>query len=146
MDNETKYPWYILDIIIFIFINGVLLWQIGGRLSEMHISWVHIAAAGLAVFRAANMISNEVVTKPLREPFVNIEHKHGKDVEVPKPRGFYGAMGSLIYCPSCTGTWIAMALFYAYVYWPGLTSAIIVILALSGLERLLTSTYNLLKK
>lgn len=146
MDSPTKYPWYILDMVLFAVINILLLWQFGDRLSGVSINWLHIFLGGIAVYRAANVVSNEVVMKPLREPFVDVEHKNGKDVEVPKRKGFYGAMGSLLYCSSCTGTWISMLMFYSYLVWPDVTSAIAIILALSGIERLLTSLYNLLKK
>lgn len=146
MESTTKYPWYVLDVVLFALINILLLWQFSEKLSGVSITWLHVLLGGIAVYRAANVVSNEAVMKPLREPFVNVEHKDGKDIEVPKRKGFYGAMGSLLYCPSCTGTWISMIIFYAYLFSPDITSAIVIILALSGIERLLTSLYNLLKK
>ena len=101
---------------------------------------------GLAVYRLANIVSNEQLTKPLREPFVDEKQRNGKMVEVPKGRGFLGAMGSLIYCPSCTGTWIAAILVNSFVVWPLPVKIIALIFALSAIERLFTMLGGYLKK
>jgi len=146
MKLSNKYFWYLLDILLFLAINIFLLWKLQGRFSQIHFSWFELVVFGLAVFRAANIVSNEQLTKPLREPFVDEKPKDGKMVEVPKKRGFTGAMGSLIYCPSCTGTWIAMVLVYSFILWPLPTEVVAIILALSGIERVWTSIYNFLKK
>jgi hypothetical protein len=146
MKSSNKHFWYILDLLLFAAINIFLLWKFSSRLSGIVFSWMDLVIFGLAVFRAANVISNEQVTKPLREPFVDEHDKGTKTVEVPKRVGLKGAIGSLIYCPSCTGTWVAMILFYLWILWPLPTKAVAIILALSGSERIFTSIYNFLKK
>ena len=146
MNTSNKYFWYVLDGILFLLINIVLIWKLRPQLEHVNLSWMWLVVFGLAVFRAANLISNEKVAAPLRAPFVDEEIKDGKKVEVPKPRGFEGAMGNLIYCPSFTGTWVSMILFYSWLAWPIPTQAVAAILALSGIERIFTLLSGYLKK
>ena len=124
-------------MIVFAAINALLLARFGDRLSEISsIGPFRLLVLGLAAYRASNILSNETVTKPLRAPFVEEVEKDGKVVEEPKRRGFLGATGHLIYCPSCTGVWLSATLAYAYVFWPVAAYFIAVILALSALERI----------
>ena len=146
MNTSNKYFWYGLDIIIFLGLNAFFIWRLGPRFSSLHIAWIELLIFGLAVYRLANLISNEQLTKPLREPFVDEKEKAGKKVEVPKKHGFLGVMGSLIYCPSCTGTWIATVLVYSFVVWPWPVEIISLIFALSGLERIFTNLGGFMKK
>lgn len=141
----TKYFWYGVDLFIFIGLNAFFIWELGPRFSRVHVTWLELLIFGLAVYRLANIISNEQLTKPLREPFVDEKQKGGKMIEVPKRRGFLGAMGSLIYCPSCTGTWIAAIFVYSFVVWPLPAEIIALIFALSGIERLFTMLCGYLK-
>src|SRR5258708_2453997 len=117
MNFNSKYPWYILDSIIFLGLNVLMIWLVRPEVFVFQIfnPW-KVFLFGLAVYRAADIISNETITEPLRAPFVKITEEHGKEIEQPKKYGFKGAMGSLIYCPSCTGMWVAMVLVYAY-FW-----------------------------
>jgi energy-coupling factor transporter transmembrane protein EcfT len=147
MKQDSKYPWYILDLFIFTAVNAVVIWLIYHRHLTFALPsvWLMIIFA-LAVFRLADIISNETITEPLRAPFVNIKEKQDKEVEVPKRSGFRGATGFLLYCPACTGTWVAMILIYFYIFWPHVAVIIGAIFALSGMERILTSLTNVLKK
>ena len=145
MKFSSKYFWYGADLVLFAGLNALLIWKLGARFYSVRLSWLEVVIFGLAVFRVANVVSNEQLTKPLREPFVDTKEKDGKKVEVPKARGFMGAMGSLIYCPSCTGTWIAAMLVYSYVVWPRPVEIITLIFALSGMERLFTNLTGYLK-
>ena len=147
MQSHSKYPWFILDILVFVAINAVVLWFLhthGGFVLPLDL--FHLFVLGLAVFRGADIIANETITKPIRAPFVNIKEEKEKEIEVPKTRGFRGSFGSLLYCPSCMGMWVAMVLVYSYMLWPSPTFVIVIILALSGVERVLTSSYNFIKK
>jgi len=143
---NKKYFWYVADLALFMGLNILLLWKLLPKFGLLQIGWLQVVIFGLAVYRAANIISNEKVMKPLREPFVNEKQEAGKTVEVPKARGFAGAMGNLIYCPSCTGTWIAMILVYSWLVWPKPVEVIALILALSGAERIYASFLGYLKK
>src|SRR5580658_2946743 len=104
MIQKNIFKWFSLDMVVFSGANAFLILSYGDRLSALNgLGYFKLLVFGLAVFRAAHILSNEVVTKPLRFPFVDESRKGGKTVQEPKKFGFRGAMGHLIYCPSCTG-------------------------------------------
>src|SRR5215510_5531940 len=68
-----------------------------------------LAVLGLASFKASRTIARDEVTSFLREPFVEGEaHEGGEEpVESGDPRQ---AIGELVTCSRCIGTWVAAAL------------------------------------
>jgi uncharacterized protein DUF1360 len=68
-----------------------------------------LAVLGLATFKAARTISRDEVTSFLREPFVEGEaHEGGEDpIETGDMRQ---AIGELVTCSRCIGTWAAAGL------------------------------------
>ena len=146
MKYKKFFEWLTLDMAVFAAINGLMIYHFQDKLELLdNIGFLEFLVLGLAAFRAANILSNEVVTKPLRAPFVDETQKNGKLVEEPKKSGFLGAFGLLIYCPSCTGVWISAALVYLFLFWPNQTLVIATILALSGLERIFSKVLGWLK-
>jgi len=146
MNQEGMFKWLTLDMLVFAAINLCLLRYLGDRLTILEdIGSLKLLVFGLAAYRAANVLSNEAVTKPLRAPFVEESQKDGKVVEEPKKSGFTGAMGHLIYCPSCTGVWLSAALVYSYVFFPGPTFLVALFLALSAIERIVSALLARLK-
>jgi hypothetical protein len=136
---EQHFGWLKLDMAVFAIANVILIGKFGDTLATIDIGGIDLLVLGLAVYRMANIVSNEPVTKPLRAPFVDEVPKDGTVVEKPKRTGFRGALGLLIYCPSCTGVWIAAAFVYCYAFWPSQTFVVALFLALSGIERLGTA-------
>jgi Protein of unknown function (DUF1360) len=146
MRQEGMFKWLTLDMLVFAAVNFFLLPYCGDRLTILdNIGALKLLVFGLAAYRAANVLSNEAVTKPLRAPFVEESEKDGKVVEKPKNSGFKGAMGHLIYCPSCTGLWLSAALVYSYVFFPGPTFLVALFLALSAIERIVSALLARLK-
>jgi hypothetical protein len=147
MHSKKIFKWFTLDMIIYVLINIVMLFSLGDRLINIqNIGFFKLLILGLAAYRGANIISNETVTKPLRAPFVNEKEVHGHLVEEPKKRGWKGAFGTLIYCPSCTGVWIGMFLLYSYAFFPSVMFAGWLLLASSALERIFAFSVGYLKK
>lgn len=147
MRDKKIFGWLSLDIIIFIAINALVISFYGDKIFGIfQVDLFRLLVLGLAAYRLANIISNEVVAKPLRAPFVDEVRREGKIVEKPKSSGFLGAIGLLIYCPSCTGVWVAAALVYSYVFWTGPTLIIAFILALSAVERITASIVGFFKQ
>jgi hypothetical protein len=138
MDQRGIFRWLTLDMAVFAVLNAFLLIRFPSEIARLQsLGFFEFAILGLAAYRASNILSNEVVTKPLRSPFVDEVEKDGKVVEEPKKTGFRGATGLLVYCPSCTGVWLSAALAYAYVFWPGPAFFMAVLLAMSAVERIL---------
>ncbi len=147
MDTKHVFGWLTFDMMLFVVLNALFIWHFGDRLSYIwNIDLFHLFVLGLATYRAANIVSNEAVTKPLRSPFVDETREKNTVIEQPKKEGFLRAVGLLIYCPSCTGVWLAAALTYSYIVWPTPTFVIALFLCLSAIERILSSFIGLLKQ
>lgn len=137
----------ILDMAVFTTLNILLIRHIHPGVSDLiaFITPMHVFILALAVYRGANVISNEFITTPLRAYFVKETVVGGHHVEEPYDQGFRGFAGSLLYCPSCTGVWIAAIITYSYILWPGPTSIVTVVLALSALERVIADILGRIK-
>jgi hypothetical protein len=147
MDPKGIFKWLALDMLLFVAINAFLILRLGNRLSTLgDLTFFRFMVLSLAAYRAANILSNEAVSKPLRAPFVDEAQRGGKTVEKPKKFGFMGAFGLLIHCPSCTGVWLSAALIYFYLFYPGPTFLIALLLALSAIERIIAVVLGRLKE
>jgi hypothetical protein len=62
-----------------------------------------------ASFKAARTLSHDEVTSFIREPFVR-GHAHTGEDEEPVEGGMEQAIGELVTCSRCTGTWVAAGL------------------------------------
>lgn len=145
---ESVYPWYLIDILTFWTLNLFIIFVLKPSFSPfLNISLLDIFIFGLAVYTTANMTANAEVTRVLRAPFVDlVKQKNGYLEEVPKEGGFKGFFGRLIYCPRCTGLWWAAFLTNAYLFYPLQIRVLIIIFALSGLERFFTAFIGFIQK
>ena len=76
--------------------------------SRTPLDFVLLSAAS---FKAARAVSRERVGSVLREPFVETEHAStGEADEHPAGRGLQRAIGELVTCTRCVGTWSAAGL------------------------------------
>lgn len=67
------------------------------------------AVLGAASFKAARTLSHDQVTSFIREPFVR-GHAHSGGDEEPVEGGMEQAIGELVTCSRCAGTWVAAGL------------------------------------
>jgi Protein of unknown function (DUF1360) len=72
-------------------------------------TWLDFLVLGAASFKAAHTLSHDEVTSFLREPFVK-GHAHTGEDEEPVRGGMEQAIGELVTCSRCAGTWAAAAL------------------------------------
>jgi hypothetical protein len=76
-----------------------------------------LAVLALATFKAARTISRDEVTSFIREPFV--EGQAGDGAEEPIKSGdLRQAIGELVTCSRCVGTWVAAGLGSAQIIAP----------------------------
>ena len=68
-----------------------------------------LVALGAATFKASRTISHDEVTSFLREPFVE-GHAHEGGEEPVASGGMQQAIGELVTCSRCIGTWVAAGL------------------------------------
>jgi hypothetical protein len=67
------------------------------------------AVLSAAAFKASRTLSHDEVTSFMREPFVRGQ-AHSGDDEEPVQGGMEQAIGELVTCSRCAGTWIAAGL------------------------------------
>jgi hypothetical protein len=147
MKYKSMFPWMILDMALFVALNVFLLRYLNlGAEILSYLTPFKLFILAFATYRAANIISNEFVATPIRAYFVREVERDGKVKEEPYEEGLRGFVGSLLYCPSCTGVWLAAALTYSYILWPNEVSVVALLLTLSGLERLLAAIIGRIKR
>ena len=97
----------------------------------------------LATQKLSRVITKDKVTTAFRAPFTEVEGKGGAGEleERPKGRGFRRAVGELLTCPFCIGTWIASGFIYGYIFTPRVTRTVASIFAVSGMADFLQQAY-----
>ena len=75
------------------------------------------ALLSAASFKAARTLSHDEVTSFLRQPFVR-GHAHSGEDEEPVEGGMEQAIGELVTCSRCAGTWVAAGLAVTQVIAP----------------------------
>ena len=68
-----------------------------------------LVVLGLASFKAARTLARDEVTSFVRQPFVRGE-AHSGEGEEPVEGGMAQAIGELVTCTRCAGTWVAAGL------------------------------------
>lgn len=96
---------------------------------------------GLSSYRMGRMVSYDVVMQNIRAPFAETvpDPTGAGDTVVPKGSGWRRALGDLICCPICVGTWIAAALVYGLELAPRPTRLLLSIMGSIGLGELLNA-------
>ena len=89
---------------------------------------------GLATYRGGRLIAYDKVMAPFRAPFTETkkdDYGAGESV-VSKGEGVQKAIGELVSCPTCVGTWVSALLLFGLGFAPGFTRIVMIILAGSG--------------
>jgi len=110
--NQSQPPYRSYAVIMGAFAGGLAvvgaLARALDRDPQEH-TWLDLATLGAASFKASRTISRDEVTSFLREPFVSGEAHEGG--EEPVASGdMRQAIGELITCSRCIGTWVAAGL------------------------------------
>jgi len=102
-----------------------------------------LALFALATQKLSRVITKDKVTSAFRAPFTEVEGKGGPGEveERAKGRGLRRAIGELLTCPFCLGTWIASGFIYGYIFAPRATRSVAGIFAVSGLADFLQQLY-----
>lgn len=102
-----------------------------------------LALFALATQKLSRVITKDKVTSAFRAPFTEVEGKGGPGEieERAKGRGLRRAIGELLTCPFCLGTWIASGFIYGYIFSPRVTRILASIFGVSGLADFLQQLY-----
>lgn len=96
---------------------------------------------GLATFRLGHLVAYDRVAEPFRQPFAQTvpDSTGAGDSVEPRGEGARQAIGQLITCPICAGTWIAAALVYGLEILPGPTRMLMAIMGAAGFSEFINS-------
>ncbi|MCW2965858.1 MAG: hypothetical protein JWO17_3110 [Actinomycetia bacterium] len=100
---------------------------------------------GAATFKAARTITRDDVTSFIREPFVEGEAGHGDEHAV-ETGDLRQALGELVTCSRCIGTWVAGALATTQILAPRFGRVLTWTLAAAGLNDWLQAGFAALNK
>ena len=107
--------------------------QSGRHGSGLELSALDIALLGIATYRAGRLIAFDQVTEPLRAP---VTEEAGGGVQS-EGSGVQAAIGEMLSCPTCIGTWIAASLVLGLRVAPAPTRTFLAFMSASGLAELL---------
>ncbi len=93
---------------------------------------------GLAAFTAAKALGKEQIGSWIREPVVEPAPGGGRR---PKGRGLRHALGELVTCTRCLGTWSALGLVGLRMARPREGRAVVTILAVAGINDFLQAGF-----
>jgi hypothetical protein len=108
----TRPPYEAYATIMGVFVGGIAvaggLARLLGRDPREH-NFLDLVALSAASFKSARTISRDEVTSFLRDPFVEGEAHEG-DEHPKQTGGMEQAIGELVTCSRCIGTWTAAGL------------------------------------
>ena len=129
-------------MIVSTFVGGLaaatLLARALGR-EPRDLSTLDLVALSAATFKASRTISRDKVTSFLREPFVEGEAYEGH--EEPAGSGMQRALGELVTCTRCVGTWVAAGLATTQTVAPRLGRLLTLSLAASAANDFLQTAF-----
>lgn len=130
--GERPYTYYALLIALYnALFGGFLLLYRRWRHPLEQITPLDLGLLGLATLRVAKLVSEDEITAVIREPLIEVEGGQKQ----PRGRGLRWALGKLVLCPTCTGTWVAAFLTYALHLSPRYTRPFLAIMSASGAEQ-----------
>ena len=139
---EERPPYEAYAAIMGVFFGGLaatgLLARALGREPREHDA-LDLLALAAANFKAARTLAHDEVTSFLREPFVQ-GHAH-EGGEEPERGGIRQAVGELVTCSRCIGTWTAAGLAATQVLWPRFGRILTWTLSAAGANDFLQSVF-----
>jgi hypothetical protein len=103
-----------------------------------------LAVLSAATFKAARTLARDEVTSFLRTPFVEGEAHGGDDEEPVQTGGMEQAIGELVTCTRCVGTWAAAGLAATQILAPRFGRLLTWSLASAGLNDFLQAGFRAL--
>ena len=134
--------------IMGVFVGGLAvagsLARLLGRDPREH-TWLDLAALSAATFKTARTIARDEVTSFIREPFVEGDAHEGQDEKPVQTGGMEQAIGELVTCSRCVGTWAAAGLATTQVLAPRFGRLLTWSLAGAGINDFLQAGFAALK-
>ncbi len=139
--QARPYGYYALLIALYNALYGVFLLLYRRKETSLErIGPLDLAMLSLATLRVSKGISEDEITAVFRSPLIE-----GIDSGESRPRGggMRWALGKLVLCPTCTGTWVAALLGYSLHLYPRQTRPLLAIMSASGSAQLTDALLSL---
>jgi len=107
-EPDERPPYGVYAAILGTFVAGLGVAAAAARRSPPATA-LELVALSAATFKASRTLSREKVASFVRQPFVEGDAELGEH-ERPAGEGVQRAIGELVTCPRCVGTWSAAAL------------------------------------
>ena len=115
------------------FVSGLAgaMWLSRTKLPEHSPKPGEILLLGVAAHKLSRLITKDLVTAPIRAPFVRFKESAGEGEveEESRGHGLQEAVGDLLTCPYCIGVWIITPMWFGMALAPRLTRFVAGILA-----------------
>ncbi len=124
---------------LFLSLFGLVASRKRGASGELRVGALDLVTIALATFRAGRLVAFDRVSEPLRGAVtetVTDEFNAGENV-VAAGTGARKAIGELVSCPTCVGTWVAAGLVYGLQIAPGPTRLAAATIGVAGLAEML---------
>lgn len=124
---------------VFLAVLAVFSSRITRRGQTVQVGPFDLLLLGLSSFRVGRMIAYEGVAAPLREPFTatRMDSSGAGETTVAEGSGVRRALGELLSCPICSGTWVAAGLVYGLHLLPRPTRLFLAIMGTTGVAQIL---------
>ena len=109
-------------------------------------TWLDLATLSAATFKASRTIARDDVTSFLREPFVEGEPLDSEHEHPVQTGGIEQAIGELVTCSRCVGTWVAAGLATTQVLAPRFGRMLTWTLAGAGINDFLQAGFTALTR
>ncbi len=132
---------------IFMAIFAGLSWYQNRKRRDVRVKPLELVQLGFATYRLGRLLSYDKVAEPYRAPFAQTApDPSGAGMTVlSRGKGFRGAVGDLVVCPICTGTWVAAGLVYGLSLIPRPTRMFLNIMSSVGIAELLDAVTEALQ-
>ncbi|MDX6438199.1 MAG: hypothetical protein QOF45_782 [Gaiellaceae bacterium] len=105
---------------------------------------IDLALLGLATFKASRTVARDKVTSFVREPFVEGEAYDGEDEKPTQDTEMKQAIGELVTCTRCIGTWIGGGLASTQILAPRTGRLLTAVLAAGAVNDFLLAGFSAL--
>ncbi len=132
---------------IFLAAFGAFALRQGKKRQEFKLRPYELLQLAFASYRLGRMIAYDKVFETYRMPFAKTipDPSGAGDTTAPRGTGARQALGELITCPICAGTWISAALVYGLNIFPSATRAFLAIFSAVGIAELLDAATEALQ-
>ena len=141
MDGETRPVDYAALNALWVSLAAALVAGTRGRASEDPITTQELIPLAAATFAVSKAVARERIGSWVREPFVEEEADHEQH---PKGGRLRRAVGELVTCTRCVGTWSALGVVGLRMVYPEAGRTVSMVLASSAVNDWLQAGFKLL--